>query len=74
MTEKVLDKEAVADVQFVDTSLSRVTLGKDFAECFLGSTECLKHSAKQLCLVVSQTPHIPFIRHFGTGPFAYVVG
>jgi hypothetical protein len=32
--------------------LSRVTLGKDFSESFLGFAECLKHSTKQLCLVV----------------------
>jgi hypothetical protein len=50
--KKVLDKEA-ADVQFIESSLSRVTLGKVFAECFLGFTECLKHSTKQLCLVVT---------------------
>jgi hypothetical protein len=34
------------------SSPTRVTLDKEFAECFLGFTECLKHSAKQLCLVV----------------------
>jgi hypothetical protein len=28
--QKVLDKEAVADVQFVETSLSSVTLDKEF--------------------------------------------
>jgi hypothetical protein len=33
--QKVLDKEVVADVQFTETSLPRVTLGKDFAESFL---------------------------------------
>jgi hypothetical protein len=44
--QKVLDKEATADVQFAETSLPRVTLGKGFAECFLGFAECLKHSAK----------------------------
>jgi hypothetical protein len=32
--QKVLSKEAIADVQFVETSLSRVTLGKEFANCF----------------------------------------
>jgi hypothetical protein len=43
--QKVLGKEAVADVQFVERSLPSVTLGKAFAEC-------LRHSAKELCPVV----------------------
>jgi hypothetical protein len=34
--QKVLGKEAVADVQFAERSLPSVTLGKVFAECFLG--------------------------------------
>jgi hypothetical protein len=51
--QKVLGKEAVADVQFAERSLSSVTLGKVFAECFLGFVECLRHSAKELCPVVS---------------------
>jgi hypothetical protein len=31
--QKVLGKEAVADVQFAERSLPSVTLGKTFAEC-----------------------------------------
>jgi hypothetical protein len=50
--QKVLGKEAVADVQFAERSLPSVTLGKVFAECFLGFAECLRHSAKELCPVV----------------------
>jgi hypothetical protein len=34
--QKVLGKETVADVQFIETYLMRVKLGKDFTECFLG--------------------------------------
>jgi hypothetical protein len=48
--QKVLGKEA--DVQFAERSLPSVTLGKVFAECFLGFAECLRHSAKELCPVV----------------------
>jgi hypothetical protein len=33
-------------------TLPSVTLGKDFAECFLGFAECFRHLAKQLCPVV----------------------
>jgi hypothetical protein len=33
--QKVLDKEAVADIQFTETFLSRVTIGKEFVKCFL---------------------------------------
>jgi hypothetical protein len=50
--QKVLGKEAVADVQFVERSLSSVTLGKAFAECKIAFAECLRHSAKELCPVV----------------------
>jgi hypothetical protein len=50
--QKVLGKEVVADVQFVERSLPSVTLGKVFAECFLGFAECLRHSAKERCPVV----------------------
>jgi hypothetical protein len=50
--QKVLGKEAVADVQFAERSLPSVTLGKVFAECFLGFAECLRHSAKEQCPVV----------------------
>jgi hypothetical protein len=53
--QKVIGKEAVADVQFAERSLPSVTLDKVFAECFLGFAECLRHSAKELCPVVSGT-------------------
>jgi hypothetical protein len=33
--QKILGKEAIVDVQFVETSLPRVTVDKDFAESFL---------------------------------------
>lgn len=42
---KVLDKEEFVVVQFTKTSLTRVTLSKEFAEY-------LKHPTKQLCPVV----------------------
>jgi hypothetical protein len=54
--QKVLGKEAVADVQFAERSLPSVTLGKVFAECFICFAECLRHSAKELCPVVV-VPH-----------------
>jgi hypothetical protein len=41
-----IGKEVVADVQFIETSLPSVTLGKDFTECFSGFAECFRHSAK----------------------------
>jgi hypothetical protein len=50
--QKVLGKEAVADVQFAERSLPSVTLGKAFAECKIAFAECLRHSAKELCPVV----------------------
>jgi hypothetical protein len=50
--QKVLGKEAVADVQFTERSLPSVTLGKAFVECKIAFAECLRHSAKELCLVV----------------------
>jgi hypothetical protein len=53
--QKVLGKEAVIDVQFAERSLPSITLGKVFAECFLGFAECLRHSAKELCPVVMRT-------------------
>jgi hypothetical protein len=52
----VHSKEVVTDVQFTETYLSRVALDKEFVECFLSFTECLKHSAKQLCSVVYNSP------------------
>jgi hypothetical protein len=51
--QKVLGKETAADVQFAESSLPSVTLGKAFTECKLAFAECLRHSAKELCLVVS---------------------
>jgi hypothetical protein len=50
---QALGKETVADVQFAERSLPSVTLGKAFAECKLTFAECLRHSAKELCPVVS---------------------
>jgi hypothetical protein len=46
--EKALGKEGFADALFAKPSLSSVTLGKAFAECFLGFAECFRHSAKRL--------------------------
>jgi hypothetical protein len=51
--QKVLGKVVVADVQFAERSLPSVTLGKVFTECFLGFAECLRHSAKEPCPVVT---------------------
>jgi hypothetical protein len=51
--QKVLSKEAVADVQFAERSLPSVTLGKAFAECKIAFAECLRHSTKELCPIVS---------------------
>jgi hypothetical protein len=53
--QKVLGKEVIADVQFVERSLSSVTLGKAFAECNIAFAECLRHSAKEQCPVVKHT-------------------
>jgi hypothetical protein len=44
--KKVPGKEVVNDVRFVETSLLRVTLIKDFVECFPGFAESLKHLTK----------------------------
>jgi hypothetical protein len=49
--EKVLDKEAFVDVLFAEPSLPSATLGKDFAEYFLGFAEW--HSAKHPIPVVT---------------------
>jgi hypothetical protein len=38
---KIIDKETVTNVQFVEFSLPSVTLDKDFDECFPGFAECL---------------------------------
>jgi hypothetical protein len=51
--EKALGKEGFADALFTEPSLPSVTLGKAFAECFQGFTECFRHSAKRLIPVVS---------------------
>jgi hypothetical protein len=50
--QKVLGKEAVADVQFAERSLPSVTLGKAFAECKIAFAVCLRHTAKELIPVV----------------------
>lgn len=42
---KVIGKEAFVVVHFTKSSLTRITLSKEFAEC-------LKHPTKQLCPVV----------------------
>ena len=59
--QKVLGKEAVADVQFAERSLPSVTLGKGFVECKIAFAVCLRHSAKELIPVVqggvSNTTH-----------------
>jgi hypothetical protein len=51
--QKVLGKDAVADVQFAKRSLPSVTLGKAFAECKIAFAVCLRHTAKELISVVS---------------------
>jgi hypothetical protein len=53
--EKALGKEGFADALFVEPSLPSATLGKAFAECFPGFTECFRHSAKRSIPVVSPT-------------------
>jgi hypothetical protein len=50
--QKVLGKEAVADVQFAERSLPSVTLGKAVAECKIAFAVCLEHTAKKLIPVV----------------------
>jgi hypothetical protein len=54
--QKVLGKEAVADVQFAERSLPSVTLGKAFAECKIAFAVCLRHTAKEMIPVVP-VPH-----------------
>jgi hypothetical protein len=51
--QKVLGKDAVADVQFAERSLPSVTLGKAFAECKIAFAVCLEHTAKELIPVVT---------------------
>jgi hypothetical protein len=48
-----LGKETTVDVQFAERSLPSVTLGKAFAECKIAFAECLRHTAKELCPVVT---------------------
>jgi hypothetical protein len=55
--QKVLGKEAVADVQFAERSLPSVTLGKAFAECKMAFAVCLRHTAKELIPVVVDMMH-----------------
>jgi hypothetical protein len=50
--QKVLGKEAVADVQFAERSVPSVTLGKAFVECKIAFAVCLRHTAKALIPVV----------------------
>jgi hypothetical protein len=50
--QKVLGKEAVADVQFAERSLPSVTLDKAFAECKIAFAVCLEHTTKKLIPVV----------------------
>jgi hypothetical protein len=56
--QKVLGKDAVADVQFAERSLPSVTLGKAFAECKIAFAVCLRHTAKKLIPVVQCTEMI----------------
>jgi hypothetical protein len=49
--QKVLGKEAVADVQS-ERSLPSVTLSKAVAECKIDFAVCLRHTAKELIPVV----------------------
>jgi hypothetical protein len=50
--EKVLGKEAFADVLFAEPSLPSATLDKAFAKCFWGFAECFRHSTKRPLRVV----------------------
>jgi hypothetical protein len=50
--EKVLGKEAFADVLFVEPSLPSATLDKACVDCFSGFAECFRHSAKKPIPVV----------------------
>jgi hypothetical protein len=61
--QKVLGKEAVADVQFAERFLPSVTLGKAFAECKIAFAVCLEHTAKKLIPVVGgHCPPLPLPR------------
>jgi hypothetical protein len=50
--EKVLVKEAFANVLFAEPSLPSATLGKACAECFSSFADCFRHSAKRSIPVV----------------------
>lgn len=49
---KVLDKEDIDNIQFIESSLTSATLVKAFAECYRAFAECLWHSAKNSVPVV----------------------
>jgi hypothetical protein len=47
-----LGKDTFADQNFTEGSLPSAALGKAFVECKIAFAECLRHSAKNLILVV----------------------
>jgi hypothetical protein len=65
--QKVLGKEAFADVLFAEPSLPSATLGKGFAECFSGFAECFRHSAKHPIPVVIIQLIADVILHYVSG-------
>jgi hypothetical protein len=57
--QKVFDKDIVANIQFTETYLSSVILGKAFVECFLSFTECFSHSTKsRIPVIYSMVRHM----------------
>ena len=62
--KKTLGKETFAGTVDVECRLPSVTLGKAFAECFLGFAVCLGHTAKVLFPVV----HAFSKRHVESNP------
>jgi hypothetical protein len=62
--QKVLGKDAVADVQFAERSLPSVTFGKAFAECKIAFAVCLEHTAKELIPVVIAPAFNIYSLHF----------
>jgi len=52
--KKALGKAPFAVKGFAEWSLPSVTLGKDFAECYLGFAECIWHSANNRNPVVTE--------------------
>ena len=50
--KKALSKAPFAVRGFAELSLPSITLGKDFADCYLGFAECIWHSAKTQIPVV----------------------